>query len=88
MTHLEPVDEFSDRDVRPVAESVVGLEVVVRAVLELDSHEVTVLGRGSAADLKGKGGSKVGCMSTSVFAGLGPYIYMWTYGYQRDQGSA
>ena len=43
-----------------MAENVVGLEVVVRAVLELDPHEVTVLRRGSAADLKGEGRSKVG----------------------------
>ena len=59
-THLDPVNELGDRDVRLVAESVVGLEVVVGAVLELDPQEVTVLRRGSAADLKGDGRSVVG----------------------------
>jgi len=48
-----------------VAESVVGLEVVVGAVLELDPQEVTVLRRGSAADLKSDGRSVVGDASKS-----------------------
>jgi hypothetical protein len=43
-----------------VAESVVGLEVVVGTVLELEPQESTVLGRGSAAELKGEGRNVVG----------------------------
>ena len=45
-THLDPVNELVDRDVHLVAQSVVGLEVVLGAVLELDPQEVTVLRRG------------------------------------------
>jgi hypothetical protein len=56
---LDLVNELGDRDVCLVAKSVVGLEVVVGAVLELDPQEVTVLRRGSAADLKGGGRSVV-----------------------------
>lgn len=48
-----------------MTESVVGLEVVVRAVLELDPHEVTVLRRGSAAELKGECRSEVGCINVA-----------------------
>ena len=60
MTHLAPVDELGERDVRLVAEGVVGLEVVVGAVFELDPQEVTVLRRGSAEQLESEGGDIVG----------------------------
>lgn len=43
-----------------MAESVVGLEVVVGSVLELDPQEVTVLRSRSTVELKGDGRSKVG----------------------------
>lgn len=43
-----------------MAENVVGLEVVVGAVLELDPQEVTVLRRRSTAELKGEGRGEVG----------------------------
>jgi hypothetical protein len=59
-----------------VAKSVVGLEVVVGAVLELDPQEVTVLRRGSAADLKGGGRSVVAWMSVTS-------QYPWSYIYIR-----
>ena len=60
MTHLAPVDELGERDVRLVAEGVVGLEVVVGAVFELDPQEVTVLRRGSAEQLESEGRDIVG----------------------------
>jgi len=62
---LKTVNELGERDVRLVAERVVGLEIVVGAVLEFDPQEVTVLRRGSAAELKGEGRNEVG--DTSKF---------------------
>ena len=60
MTRLGPVDGLGKRDVCLVAEGVVGLEVVVGAVFELDPQEVTVLRRGSAEQLESEGRDIVG----------------------------
>jgi hypothetical protein len=65
----------------------VGLELVIGAVLELDPQEVMVLRRGSAVDLKGGGKSVVAWMSvTSQYPWS--YIYTWTYRQQQVWDSA
>lgn len=66
--YLDPVDEFSCGNVRLVAESMVGLEGAIGAVLKLDPDEVAIFGGRSATELESKSRGVVGCMSTSMDA--------------------
>jgi len=61
VAYLDPVDEFRRSNIILVAQNVVGLEVAVGAVLELDPDEVTVFRGRSATELEGKSRSVVRC---------------------------